>query len=234
MKIVPVAYANTPFQEKFAIPRQPQLAPAARGYIELVPPFDDPAALDGLQQVSHIWLLFVFHQALAADDEAPRLRVRPPRLGGNEKLGVFATRSTHRPNSIGQSVVKLEKVEGTKLWVSGLDLLNGTPIIDIKPYVPYSDSLPQASNAIANTAPATINIEWQESARSSAKQHGQRLNEQVVELIEQCLAQDPKPAYQTPTPEREYGVQFWDLNIRWHYPQADCICILSVEKIEPV
>jgi len=138
--VQPVAIARTPFAEKFAIPRQPQLAPAARAVIELLPPYNQPEALLGLEQVSHIWLLFQFHQAPADDPAAPRLRVRPPRLGGNEKLGVFATRSTHRPNGIGQSVVRLEKVEGTRLWVSGVDLLDGTPILDIKPYVPLFDT----------------------------------------------------------------------------------------------
>lgn len=228
MHITPVAVARTPFAEKFAIPRQPQLAPAARGVIELQPPFNDPLALAGLEQVSHIWLLFIFHEALPADGEPPRLRVRPPRLGGNDKLGVFATRSTHRPNSIGQSVVKLERIEGTRLIVSGIDLLDGTPIIDIKPYVPYADSLPQASNGIASAAPGTVMVEWQPQALAAAHQQGQRLGEDVQGLIEQCLAQDPKPAYQQPGPERHYGARFWDINVVWHYPEAERIRVLEI------
>ncbi len=228
MQITPVAVARTPFAEKFAIPRQPQLAPAARGRIELQPPFNDPLALAGLEQVSHIWLLFVFHEALPADGEPPRLRVRPPRLGGNEKIGVFATRSTHRPNSIGLSVVKLERIEGTSLIVSGIDLLDGTPIVDIKPYVPYADSLPQAVNGIADGAPATVQVEWQPQALEAAHQHGSRLHEDVVGLIEQCLAQNPKPAYQQPEPERRYGARFWDMNVVWHYPEAERIRVLEI------
>ncbi|WP_313647052.1 tRNA (N6-threonylcarbamoyladenosine(37)-N6)-methyltransferase TrmO, partial [Pseudomonas sp.] len=113
-------------KEKFAIPRQPQLAPAARAVLELLPPFDQGDAVAGLEQVSHVWLLFLFHQAL---EDKPRLKVRPPRLGGNKSMGVFATRATHRPNGIGQSVVRLEGVEAGRLLLSGVDLLDGTPVL---------------------------------------------------------------------------------------------------------
>ncbi|WP_430459647.1 tRNA (N6-threonylcarbamoyladenosine(37)-N6)-methyltransferase TrmO [Thalassolituus sp. LLYu03] len=230
MPLHPVAIARTPFVEKFAIPRQPSLAPAARACIELVAPYNQPEALQGLEQVSHIWLLFAFHAVPADNPAAPRLRVRPPRLGGNEWLGVFATRSTHRPNGIGQSVVKLEKIEGTRLWVSGVDLLDGTPILDIKPYVPYADAIAAAHNAIAPAMPATTTVSWADSARTNAQAEGLRLGEDVEGLISQCLAQDPKPAYQKPEPAREYGVRLWDLNVVWHYPQPDQIHVLRVEK----
>ncbi len=125
--------------------------------LELLPPFDDGAAVAGLEQVSHIWLLFLFHQAL---EDSPRLKVRPPRLGGNRALGVFATRATHRPNGIGQSVVKLERVEAGRLHLSGIDLLDGTPVLDIKPYVPYAHMVPEARNAIADAAPPAIAVDW--------------------------------------------------------------------------
>lgn len=225
----PIAIIHTPFIEKFAIPRQPQLASAAIGRIELVPPFNDPLALAGLEQVSHIWLLFKFHAVTESDDQAPRLRVRPPRLGGNEKIGVFASRSTHRPNGIGMSVVKLERIEGACLYVSGVDLLNGTPILDIKPYIPYADSITTATNGLAEDAPALISVSWDNEALRSAQQHGLRLEADTVALIEQCLAQDPKPAYQTPTPERVYGVRLWDFNVRWCYPSATSIKVLKIE-----
>ena len=130
--VAPVGIVRSCFKEKFAIPRQPQLAPAARGVLELLPPFDQGEAVEGLEQVSHVWLLFLFHQAL---EDKPRLKVRPPRLGGNKSMGVFATRATHRPNGIGQSVVRLEGVEPGRLLLSGIDLLDGTPVLDIKPYV---------------------------------------------------------------------------------------------------
>lgn len=229
IEIQAVAIAHTPFKEKFAIPRQPQLATAAKGVIELLGPYNKPEALEGLEVVSHVWLLFQFHKALPDTNTEPRLRVRPPRLGGNEKIGVFASRSTHRPNSIGQSVVKLERVEGSRLIVSGVDILDGTPILDIKPYVPYADSLPYATNDIAEDKPSQIEVTWQPQALQQANHHAERLGEDVRALIEQCLAQDPKPAYQTPEPNRHYGVQFWDINVKWHYPKSNCISVLSIE-----
>jgi len=143
-------------------------------------------------------------------------------------MGVFATRATHRPNGIGQSVVKLDKVEANRLWISGIDLLDGTPILDIKPYVPYADIIDTASNRIASAAPQLIPVQWVDSALQQAHDHAQRLEEPLVELIEQCLAQDPRPAYQIPTPEREYGAQFWDVDVRWHYPTPDLIRVLEV------
>ena len=226
--VTPVGHVRSCFREKFAIPRQPQLAPAARGVLELLPPFNSGEAVDGLEQVSHVWLLFLFHQAL---EERPRLKVRPPRLGGNQSIGVFASRATHRPNGIGQSVVKLDKVEPGKLWLSGIDLLDGTPVLDIKPYVPYADSVSNARNSIAEAAPATIDVDWQPSALAQAHKHALRLNEPVVELIEQCLAQDPRPAYQVPQSTRRYGCRLWDLDVRWHYPSPGCICVLVVTRV---
>jgi tRNA-Thr(GGU) m(6)t(6)A37 methyltransferase TsaA len=223
--VTPVGFVRSCFKEKFAIPRQPQLAPAARGVLELVAPFDQGEAVQGLEQVSHVWLLFLFHQAL---EDKPRLKVRPPRLGGNQSMGVFATRATHRPNGIGQSVVRLEKVEPGRLWLAGIDLLDGTPVLDIKPYVPYADCIDNASNLMASAPPQLIPVQWADEALIQAREHGQRLAEPLVELIEQCLAQDPRPAYQIPPPERRYGVQFWDLDVRWHYPEIGLIRVLEV------
>ncbi|RMM54928.1 tRNA (N6-threonylcarbamoyladenosine(37)-N6)-methyltransferase TrmO [Pseudomonas corrugata] len=228
--VSPIGFVRSCFKEKFAIPRQPQLAPAARGVLELVAPFDQSDAVQGLEQVSHVWLLFLFHQAL---EDKPRLKVRPPRLGGNKSMGVFATRATHRPNGIGQSVVKLERVEAGRLWISGIDLLDGTPVLDIKPYVPYADIVGSATNDIASTAPELIAVQWTDSALLQARDHAMRLEEPLVELIEQCLAQDPRPAYQTPAAEREYGAQFWDVDVRWHYPQPGSIRVLEVVPARP-
>ncbi|POG01109.1 tRNA (N6-threonylcarbamoyladenosine(37)-N6)-methyltransferase TrmO [Pseudomonas putida] len=225
--VAPVGIVRSCFKEKFAIPRQPQLAPAARGVLELLPPFDQGDAVAGLEQVSHVWLLFLFHQAL---EDKPRLKVRPPRLGGNKSMGVFATRATHRPNGIGQSVVRLEGVEPGRLLLSGIDLLDGTPVLDIKPYVPYADSVAGASNLMASDAPLAIAVGWSDTALPQAHAHGLRLGEPLVELIEQCLAQDPRPAYQVPPPERVYGVKFWDVQVRWHYPQPDQIQVLEVVR----
>ena len=227
--VSPIGFVRSCFKEKFAIPRQPQLAPAARGVLELVAPFDQGDAVQGLEHVSHVWLLFVFHQAL---EDKPRLKVRPPRLGGNKSMGVFATRATHRPNGIGQSVVKLDMVEPNRLHISGIDLLDGTPILDIKPYVPYADMIHAASNSMASAAPVLIPVEWAETALHEAHSHALRLQEPLVALVEQCLAQDPRPAYQTPTPQREYGAQFWDLDVRWHYPGPGVIRVIEVVLAE--
>ncbi len=222
-RLNPIGYVRSCFKEKFAIPRQPLLAPAAQGCIELLPPYDQADAVAGLEDISHIWVIFLFHKTL---ESTPRLKVRPPRLGGNKSIGVFASRATHRPNGIGQSAVRLERVEAGRLWVSGIDLLDGTPVLDIKPYVPYADSLPMAHNAIAEYAPQLIAVSWQASALEQAQAHALRLQQPVVELVEQCLAQDPRPAYQQPTPERIYGVQFWDVQVRWRY--------LTLEQIEVI
>lgn len=223
--VTPIGFVRSCFKEKFAIPRQPQLAPAARGVLELTPPFDSADAVAGLEQVSHVWLLFLFHQAL---EDKPRLKVRPPRLGGNTSMGVFATRATHRPNGMGQSVVRLERVEPGRLILSGIDLLDGTPVIDIKPYVPYADAVSSATNQMASAPPAAIPVAWGDGALHQAHEHALRLGEPLIELIEQCLAQDPRPAYQVPPPERVYGVKFWDVQVRWHYPQPDRIRVLEV------
>jgi tRNA-Thr(GGU) m(6)t(6)A37 methyltransferase TsaA len=224
-----IGFVRSCFKEKFAIPRQPQLAPAARGVLELVAPFDQGDAVQGLEQVSHVWLLFLFHLAL---EDKPRLKVRPPRLGGNQSTGVFATRATHRPNGIGQSVVRLDKVEPGRLWLSGIDLLDGTPVLDIKPYVPYADIVSGASNVMASAAPVLIPVQWQADALTQAHGHAERLGEPLVELIEQCLAQDPRPAYQMPTPERRYGARFWDVDVRWHYPSPGAIRVLEVVRAQ--
>lgn len=225
--VSPVGIVRSCFKEKFAIPRQPHLAPAARGVLELLPPFDQGEAVQGLEQVSHVWLLFLFHQTL---EDKPRLKVRPPRLGGNQSVGVFSTRATHRPNGIGQSVVRLERVEPNRLYLSGIDLLDGTPVLDIKPYVPYADCLPEAHNAMADAAPKSIPVYWQDQALALAQQHALRIGEPLVALIEQCLAQDPRPAYQQPEPERRYGARFWDLDVHWHYPKPGSIRVLDVQK----
>lgn len=225
--VSPVGILRSCFKEKFAIPRQPQLAPAARGVLELLPPFDGGEAVAGLEQVSHVWLLFLFHQAL---ENTPRLKVRPPRLGGNQTLGVFASRATHRPNGIGQSVVKLDKVEAGRLWLSGIDLLDGTPVLDIKPYVPYADCQLDARNGIATAPPELIPVEWTPEALAQARLEGERLGEPLVALVEQCLAQDPRPAYQKPQPERRYGARLWDVDVRWHYPEAGRIRVLEIAR----
>ncbi|WP_111641408.1 tRNA (N6-threonylcarbamoyladenosine(37)-N6)-methyltransferase TrmO [Marinimicrobium alkaliphilum] len=216
-----IAIAHTGFKEKFGIPRQPGLAPAARGQLEILPPYDQPEAFDGLEQCSHLWLQFVFHRA-SSDQWRPR--VRPPRLGGQKSLGVFATRAPVRPNPIGLSVVRYEGLhrrEG-KLWldVSGVDLLDGTPILDIKPYVPYVDALTAAENRVASAPPTQLPIRFTPASVQACADYHTDTGIDLHALIAQVLAQDPRPRYQAPDPERRYGMRLYDRDVHWHYRQA--------------
>lgn len=199
------------FTAGFAVPRQPGLAPEAKAELILQPPYDDPQALAGLEQCSHIWLQFVFHREPAG---VWKPRVRPPRLGGNRSLGVFATRSPRRPNRLGLSVVRLEGVAPGRLQLSGVDLIDGTPVVDIKPYVPYADSLPQARNTLAPAPPEPLPVVLTKAVRATCARE-KRLD--LARLIEQVLTQDPRPAYQPPDPGRRYGTRLLDWELGWYY-----------------
>ncbi|MBT1444788.1 tRNA (N6-threonylcarbamoyladenosine(37)-N6)-methyltransferase TrmO [Shewanella sp. JM162201] len=212
-----VAICHTPYRQKFGIPRQPGLVDA-HGFVELLPPFNDPDTVRGLLQYSHLWLLFCFHENLA---QGWKNTVRPPRLGGNEKMGVFATRSTFRPNGIGQSVVRLHDIVRRKgklcLEISGMDLLDGTPVIDIKPYIPFSDSVPDALGGMAQEAPVQIGVSYSDEALSqiaALAKGDERPN--LASLIEGVLAQDPRPAYKKAKDDPKlYQVALYDLDIFW-------------------
>jgi tRNA-Thr(GGU) m(6)t(6)A37 methyltransferase TsaA len=209
-----IGVIHSPFKEKFGIPRQPGLTNTP-AIIELLPPYAVADAVQGLDTFSHIWLTFVFH-AVQQRDWKPL--VRPPRLGGNEKVGVFATRSTHRPNPIGLSVVVLEKIDtstGVRLYIRGADLLDGTPILDIKPYLPYADSLADTRAGFAPTQPERLAVRWRIDALD-------QVGEIAVEfrvMIEDILGFDPRPAYQDEA-ERIYGVHIGDFNVRFRIDAA--------------
>nr|WP_320136876.1 tRNA (N6-threonylcarbamoyladenosine(37)-N6)-methyltransferase TrmO [uncultured Amphritea sp.] len=227
----PIAIIHSGYKEKFGIPRQPGLARSMTASIELLPPYNSADAVRGLEQCSHIWLLFIFS---ACVDKGWSPLVRPPRLGGNEKLGVFASRSPFRPNPIGLSPVKLEGVrcEGAQVFldVSGADLLDKTPIVDIKPYLPYSDSLPQAHYDIASKID-TLNLPVQFSAEAqiALEQQSQRLNLPLQQQIEEVLRCDPRPAYhKQKAQQRTYGIRLHDLNIRWEINDR-AILVLQIE-----
>ncbi|MCV6611316.1 MAG: tRNA (N6-threonylcarbamoyladenosine(37)-N6)-methyltransferase TrmO [Amphritea sp.] len=226
----PVAVIHSGFKEKFGIPRQPGLASSMTATIELLPPCDDIDTVRGLEQCSHIWLVFVF-SACVGKGWSPL--VRPPRLGGNDKLGVFATRSPFRPNPIGLSPVRLEGIRSEQgkvlLDVSGADLLDQTPILDIKPYLPYSDVIDDALFEIAKSIePLDLPVLLSDQAENDLQQHSQRLNQPLQQQIEEILRCDPRPAYhKQKSTQREYGIRLYDLNIRWQI-SSDAIQVISI------
>ena len=226
----PIGQIHSPYQEKFAIPRQPGLVPAAIGICELTGEAGHPDAVRGLEQFSHIWILFQFHQT---QSQGWKALVRPPRLGGNQKVGVFASRSTFRPNAIGMSLVELLSVEHVvkdglpcnQLKVRGLDLVDGTPVLDIKPYLPYAESIPDAQAGYAAAAPTPpLSVSFAPALETS-------LSEEFKTLIQQVLQQDPRPAYQQgKASEREYGVLLCHQNIKFYYPEPSRVHVTSVER----
>jgi tRNA-Thr(GGU) m(6)t(6)A37 methyltransferase TsaA len=222
----------SPYKEKFAIPRQPGLVTAAQGLIELHGEANNIELVRGLEQFSHIWVLFVFHGTQA---QGWKSLVRPPRLGGNKKLGVLATRSTFRPNPIGMSVVKLEDIicvdNKVNIHISALDLMDGTPVVDIKPYIPYSDNIIGAEAGYAITAPLKqLEIIFNKKSKVSITiftvQHPQ-----LEDFIRQVLMQDPRPAYkQGHLDDKIYGMQLYQLNIKWRMLNDLAIEVIDITK----
>lgn len=198
---------RTPFAQKFGIPRQPGLV-AAEGRLQFFPPFNDSAAVIGLDKASHVWVLWQFHGCPETEPENWQKTVRPPRLGGNKRLGVFATRSGFRPNRIGMSVCELLEIEADgSLVLKGVDMLDGTPVLDVKPYVPYADSVQIATLAWAEEPPVSLPVRWAESADAA------QLSDKTRNLLEAVLAQDPRPAYQQD--KRDYGLTLAGFNLRF-------------------
>jgi len=238
--VEPIGYIDSCFSQKFGIPRQPLLCPSATGKLSLLSPFNQRDCVEGLDQVSHIWLTFVFHEHV---DKQWRPKVRPPRLGGNKKLGVFATRSSFRPNNIGLSVVKLERIECRDqeviLYLSGIDLLDKTPVIDIKPYVPYADSIGNACNTIAPASPSVTSVSFSSTVEAILENTvSEKLDSSLLkQLIVDVLQQDPRPAYHAKKLDegREYNMYLHDVNIAWVYKReagdSVSIYVKSVVKI---
>ncbi|MFP4155405.1 MAG: tRNA (N6-threonylcarbamoyladenosine(37)-N6)-methyltransferase TrmO [Halothiobacillaceae bacterium] len=227
LTLEPIGYLQTPWQEKFGIPRQAGLVPTASGILVPTPPHDHPAAWTGIESFSHLWLVWQFH----AHPPARRRTVRPPRLGGNERLGVFATRSSFRPNPLGLSLVRLESLElaadSVRLHLAGVDLLDGTPVLDVKPYLPWADDPgPNARGGFAQTRPEPkLAVCWAPlPARRKAD-----LPPATVTLIEQTLALDPRPAWHE-DPKREYGIAVAGWNLRFRVAEGQA-SILSIEPL---
>ena len=223
-KMQPIATIRTGFASKFGIPRQSGLVPELKGTIVFNPEYRNPDALRGLEGFSHIWIIWEFSEAVRTEWSPT---VRPPRLGGNTRLGVFATRSPFRPNPIGLSCVKLESIElstpqGPVLHVSGADLMDGTPIYDIKPYIPYTDCIPDATSGFTGTVSMhKLDVVIPEQLQAKIKPG-------TLSALRGILAQDPRPRYQD-DPEREYGFDFDGYSVKFKVPDDHTLVVTSLQ-----
>ena len=220
MKVI--AYIHTEFPTKFGIPRQSGIIESLKGTIVFEPEYRNPDAVRGLEEFSHLWLIWEFSEA-KRDNWSPT--VRPPRLGGNVRKGVFATRSPFRPNPIGLSSVRLESIEmdsklGPVLHVTGADLMDGTPIYDIKPYIVYTDSHPDAISGFSSKpAEYLLEVEFPEELL-------EKVPSEQRESLTAVLAHDPRPQYQD-DPERIYGMTFGNLEIKFKV-NGRCLSVVDL------
>ena len=223
--IEPIAYMRSDFPTKFGIPRQSGLAENLRSTIVFEPKYRNSDALRGLEDFSHLWLIWQFSEAVRTEWTPT---VRPPRLGGNTRMGVFATRSPFRPNSLGLSCVRIIGLEqtvenGTVIHVAGADLMDGTPIFDIKPYIPYSDAHPDALGGFTDTASDFIlDVDFPPHML-------QLLPEEKQQAIIEVLRHDPRPSYQQ-SADRIYGLSFAGFDIRFHVVANN----LYVREVRPL
>ena len=264
-----IGYHRAPLSQKFGAPRQPNLV-ALTSVIEMIAPYDTPAAFNGLEDFSHIWVSWQFHhnylykdkQANKADSSF-RAQVRPPRLGGNQKIGVFASRSMYRPSALGLSVVKLERLEIVEgrvlLIISGADMIDGTPIIDIKPYVAYSDALPDAKSGFAPSAPHLLEVTITEFAYERFmqiidNQHVQNEVEKIsqnekptvnavihkmqkqllmpdLDNIKALIAQDPRPAYRHKEVNTSFIMRYKSVDVSFQLIDSGELQITDIDTI---
>ena len=277
-----IGYHRAPLSQKFGAPRQPNLV-ALLSVIEMLAPYDTPAAFIGLEDFSHIWISWQFHHnylykdKLHKDkqtsldnhnqqekvDSAFRPQVRPPRLGGNQKIGVFASRSMYRPSALGLSVVKLERIEIVEgrvlLIISGADMIDGTPIIDIKPYVAYSDALPDAQSGFAPSAPHLLDVtitEWAyeqfgqiianqsadniveanaQNKQSSVKAVIDKIQQQLLrsdlDTIKALIAQDPRPAYRRTEINTSFVMRYKSVDISFQLLESGELQITNIVAV---
>lgn len=222
--IRPIAHIKSDFTDKFGIPRQSGLVPELTARIVFEPEYRDPNALVGLEGYSHLWLIWQFSTVAAeyAAGKSWRPTVRPPRLGGNARRGVFATRSPYRPNALGLSCVELAGIENGDILVKGADLLDGTPIFDIKPYIPYGDAKPNALGGFTQDAgDFLLTVDFPSSLL-------ERIPENKRDALIGVLSHDPRPSYQA-DPERAYGLTFGGWNVRFRVKDST-LTVVDITK----
>lgn len=223
MEIKPVAVFRSPLPEKFGIPRQSGLAESLPGRIEFLPPYDRPEALRGLEGFDYLWLIWGFSLNAPVRDSA--LTVRPPRLGGNERVGVFASRSPFRPNQLGLSSVRIDRISEGAVHVLGADLADGTPIYDVKPYVEYCDSHPGVRSGFVDSNG------WEElEVRMPEDNAG--LSDSDMKALAEILRQDPRPQYADDS-ERIYGLAFKGMNVRFRV-EGNRLTVLDILSAQPL
>ncbi len=218
-----IATVHSPYPQKFGVARQPGLVPAAEVRIELNPEFNADS-VRGLEAFDYVWISFIFHGVL---DEGWSPLVRPPRLGGKQKMGVFATRSPHRPNHLGLSLLKLERIDSGKtisLICSGADLLDGTPVVDIKPYIPFVEAKPDAASGFVSGKPDELDVCWQADCGA------EHLPANTRALIAQSIAQDPRPVYQD-IPERVYVMSVGGYEVKFQIQQHTATVIAVYPQV---
>ena len=225
MNIEPIAFFRSPLTSKFGIPRQSGIVTDLHGTIAFVPKYAQPEALRGLEAYDYMWLIWGFSENVEAEKHPT---VRPPLLGGNERVGVWATRSPFRPNPLGLSSVKLERSEndpehGLVLVISGADLMDGTPVYDIKPYIPYTDAHPDAAGGFASEPDSTLEVAFPEA-------YLRQIPEKKRSALLQVLAQDPRPSYRADG-ERVYGLYFAGFNVRFRVENG-VLTVVGVENEE--
>jgi len=230
----PIGYIETCFKERFGTPRQPSLVPSSWGILRLRPELNLNAALEGLEGFSHIWLIFLFHENT---NKGVNAKVHPPRLEG-KSIGLFATRSPHRPNPIGLSAVKLDRIEAGVLYLSGVDLLDGTPILDIKPYLPSSDLIPDATAGWTGSRPErTLAVRFTDEALDDLKAAFPERYEQARSAIEEILTLDPRPVFyrgtaDNPNPYTDvYGFFFDNYNVVYRM-EGNIAHVFRIENID--
>lgn len=232
-----IGFVKTPFKDRFGVPRQPGLANSSKGIIKIKNDPNLKTSLKSLEEFSHLWIIFVFH-AHGAKDWKPS--IRPPRLGGQKKVGVLASRSPHRPNPIGISAVAIEKIDleakgSPEITVSGVDLVDGTPVLDLKPYVPYADSIPEASAGWAAESIRRIPVEFSKDALAKIKNIDSGGDKDLRQIIVEILELDPRPAFQQRNfPQNEkhswgkkYGIDIQGFDVKYEI-QKNCLFVFDI------